>query len=649
MISVQNLEVDLGTRLLFSNVNFLLQHGDRVGLVGRNGSGKSTMLSIIHGDNRPTAGGVHRQNNVRVGLLSQNLTVDTGNTLRETAATAFADVLAIQDRIDNLQHTIGERTDYESTAYLQLIQQLTDAHEEFERRGGLTMHASIERVLTGLGFDAAELDKPLTAFSGGWQMRAELAKLLLSKPDVLLLDEPTNHLDIESVQWLEQFLSEYDGVVVLVSHDRTFLDNVTNRTIEITQARIHDLPVSYSDYEEIREERMEQQRSAALKQAREKAHIQKFIDRFRYKASLATRVQSRIKHLQKMEDIEIDNPDVSSMRFKFPPAPRPGKLVVECVEVHKHYGTKHVLRGINFALERGEKVAFMGKNGEGKSTLSKIIIQQEQPTGGEVRLGYGVVFGYYAQQQADLLSGQNTVLESVEQVAPPEMRARVRTLLGAFLFSGDDVNKKVSVLSGGEKSRLALARLLLRPTNLLLLDEPTNHLDMLSKEVLKQALIDYDGAMIVVSHDRDFLDGLTDKVVIFKNGVTREVIGDYEDAYGSAIHVLQQPLSGQPDSPAGQSAKQNRQQSDAQTREEQKARNRERKRLEQRINDIERQVTVQEKTIAECETTLADPELYKDPVLQHKTTQRYETARMLLASLLQEWESTTTILEEMQL
>ncbi len=653
MITLQNVELDLGTRLLFRNVSFLLQRGDRVGLVGRNGAGKSTMLGIMHGDRQPTGGEVHRQNNIRIGLLSQDLTVDVGLSLRETAMLAFTDVLRIQQRIDELHKNIDNRTDYESDDYMQTVQRLTDAHEQFERRGGLTMHADVERVLTGLGFEPTDLDKPLTSFSGGWQMRAELGKLLLSRPDVLLLDEPTNHLDIESVQWLEEFLSAYDGVVVLVSHDRTFLDNVTNRTIEITQSRIHDVPASYSDYEEIRDERLEQQRSAAIKQARERAHVQKFIDRFRYKASLASRVQSRIKHLQRMEQVEVEDVDVSAMRFHFPPAPRSGRVVVECIGVHKHYGEKHVLRGVDFALERGEKVAFLGRNGEGKSTLSKIIIQQEHATAGEVRHGYGVNIGYYAQQQADLLVGQNTVLESLEQAAPAEMRARVRSLLGAFLFSGDDVNKRVSVLSGGEKSRLALARLLLQPVNLLVLDEPTNHLDMLSKEVLKQALMDYDGAMIVVSHDRDFLDGLTDRVYVFRGGHIREVVGDYEDAYRADLKVGQSAgnissrHSGH-DTSAGDVSPRHSESTTVQirtSREEQKALARERKKLEQRIVDIERQVSVQERTILECESALANPELYKDPVLQHKTTQRYETARMLLDTLMAEWESAQKTLE----
>lgn len=629
MLALTNVEVDFGTRLLFSNVSFMIQRGDRIGLVGRNGAGKSTLMHIMAGERRPTSGEVHRQNNASVGLLSQDLTLDVSLTLRDSAMQAFTDLLALQDRIDALQHQVSTRTDYESDTYMDVVQKLTDAHEQFERRGGLTMHADLERVLTGLGFAQQELDNSLTMFSGGWQMRAELGRLLLSHPDVLLLDEPTNHLDIESVQWLEEFLQEYDGAVVVISHDRAFLDNVTKRTIEIMKSKIFDIPASYSDFEEIRAERMELQRAAAVRQARERERIQKFVDRFRYKASLASRAQSRIKMLQKMEVVEVDESDTAAMRFTFPPAPRSGRTVVDCAHVVKDYGEKRVLRGLDFALERGEKVAFIGKNGEGKTTLSKIIGGIETATAGGVTLGHNVSIGFYAQQQADMLGGHNTVYEVLEQASPPEMRPRLRSLLGAFLFSGDAVNKKVSVLSGGEKSRLALARLLLQPYNLLILDEPTNHLDMLSKEVLKQALLEYDGAMIVVSHDRDFLDGLTDRVLAFRNGTITEYTGDVDDYVNSlrndrAPH--QQPVQAKA-APAPQAVV-----------VDQKELNRERKRLERRVQDLERQIGVQEKTIAECETTLSDPDLYKDPVLQHKTTQKYETAKQLVVSLMKEWE-----------
>ncbi len=659
MLSLNNVEVDFGTRLLFTNVSFMIQRGDRIGLVGRNGAGKSTLMHIMAGERQPTKGEVHRQSGSTVGLLSQDLTIDLSHTLRETALQAFAELLKLQDRMDGFQHQVSTRTDYESEEYLELIQKLTDAHDLFERKGGMTMHADIERVLTGLGFNPEELDNPMTAFSGGWQMRAELGRLLLSRPDVLLLDEPTNHLDIESVQWLEEFLVDYDGAVIVISHDRMFLDNVTKRTIEIMKSKIFDIPASYSDFEEIRAERMELQRAAAARQARERARVQKFIDRFRYKASLASRAQSRIKQLAKMESIEVDETDTRSMHFTFPPAPRSGRTVVDCIHVVKNYGDKHVLKGLDFALERGEKVAFIGKNGEGKTTLSKIIGGFETPTSGEIRLGHNVSIGFYAQQQADLLGGHNTVYEVLEQAAPPEMRPRLRSLLGAFLFSGDDVNKKVGVLSGGEKSRLALARLLLQPYNLLILDEPTNHLDMLSKEVLKQSLLEYDGSMIVVSHDRDFLDGLTDRVLAFRHGGITEYEGDIDDYVNSLRSSSEQRAASSEQRAAGNeqrvassdqraASSEQRVASHQQptSREEQKAIAKERKRLEKRVEDIERQIGVQEKTIKECEEILSEPDLYQDPVRQHKTTTRYETAKGLVVSLMAEWEQIQQQLEQ---
>jgi ATP-binding cassette subfamily F protein 3 len=559
-------------------------------------------------------------------------------TLRETAMQAFEEVLALHAEIDEIQHQLETRTDYESDEYMKLVQRLTDANDLYARRGGMTMQADIEQVLTGLGFEREQLDNPLTMFSGGWQMRAELGRLLLQRPDCLLLDEPTNHLDIDSVRWLEDFLSNYDGAVVLISHDRTFLDSITNRTIEITKHKVYDIPASYSDYEEIRAERMEQQKAMAARQNRERERMQKWIDKFKYKASLASRAQSRIKALQRMEVVEVDEQDTSSMHFSFPPAPRSGRVVVECTGVVKNYGDKKVLRGVDFALERGEKIAFIGKNGEGKTTLAKIIAAVEPPTAGHVQVGHATSIGYYAQHQADSMDGFQTVYEIMEQGAPPEMRSRLRTLLGAFLFKGDDINKRVSVLSGGEKSRLALARLLLQPYNLLILDEPTNHLDMLSKEVLKEALMAYDGAMIVVSHDRDFLDGLTEKIIAFRHGTLKEYEGDV-DTYlkllgdpklQSAPPPHEIPLGHAPAKP---------EKSAAQLREEHKALEKEKRKAERRIAEIEKQIGVQEKTIAELEVTLADPDLYKDPVKQHKSVTNYETSKRVLASLMDEWST----------
>lgn len=639
MISLTNVTMDLGVRLLFSNVTFLVQRGDRIGLVGRNGAGKSTLLHIISGERNATSGHVGKQNGITLGLLSQDLTLDLASTLRETAMQAFVEVLALHDKIEELQTELVVRTDYETDSYMDVVQGLTDANDMYERKGGNTMHADIERILTGLGFEQVDLDKNLTEFSGGWQMRAELGRLLLQRPDCLLLDEPTNHLDIDSVRWLEDFLRNYDGAIILVSHDRTFLDNVTNRTIEITRSRVYDIPASYSDYEEIRSERLDQQKAAHVHQQRERERVQKWVDRFRYKATFATRVQSRIKHLQKMEEVEIDDVDGSSMHFKFPPAPRSGRVVVDCVDLQKHYGPKHVLRNINFAMERQEKVAFIGKNGEGKTTLAKIIAGLEPLTGGECNIGYNTMVGYYAQHQADMLGGHNSVYEVMEQAAPPEMRMRIRALLGAFLFSGDDINKKVSVLSGGEKSRLALARLLLQPTNLLILDEPTNHLDMLSKEVLKQALLKYDGAMIVVSHDRDFLDTLTDKVIAFRKGELVEFEGDidvYLQSLSQAPAAAPKPVpveapslppvvkNTKPGTPSGE---------------------KERKRIEKRIAEIEVKTSVLEKKQQDLELQLAKPELYKDPDTQKRLMSEYETIKRDVSTLTEEWESCQEQLE----
>jgi len=654
VITLTNISVDLGNRMLFSGVSFLMQRGERIGLVGRNGAGKSTLLHIIAGERKPSSGEIAKQTGATIGFLSQDLTLDVTFTLRETAMQAFDEVLALQARMDTMHHEIMTRTDYESDDYMTLLQDQHDAHDLFERKGGSTMHADIDRILTGLGFMPAEFDKPLAQFSGGWQMRAELAKLLLRQPDCLLLDEPTNHLDIDSVQWLEDFLRNYDGAVVLVSHDRTFLDTITKRTIEITRTKIFDIPASYSLYEEIRTERMELQRAAAANQQRERDRIQKFVDRFRYKASLATRVQSRIKSLQRLEDVEIDDEDTSSLRFRFPGAPRSGRVVVECVGIVKNYGEKKVLKNVNFVLERGEKIAFLGKNGEGKSTMSKIIGGLETLTGGELILGHNVSIGYYAQHQAELLGGHNTVLQVMENASPPEMRPRLRSLLGAFLFSGDDVNKKVAVLSGGEKSRLALARLLLQPYNLLILDEPTNHLDMLAKEVLKQSLMDYDGSMIVVSHDRDFLDSLTTKVVEFRHGKLQEFLGDVDDylrevreGRRAEVKVTSDEL--QVTSKVTSDELQVTSKVTSKVTSDKKtligdAKN-EAKKLAKRLSEIEGLVDTCEKKISELDLALADGDLYKDVPKQNALLAEHAETKKMLDTLMTEW---TTITEQLE-
>jgi len=646
MITLSAVAVDLGTRMLFSGVSFLIQRGDRIGLVGRNGAGKSTLLGIITGNRRASSGEIARQNGMTLGLLSQDLTLDTSLSLRATALQAFDEVLALQARMDDMQTEMTERTDYATDSYMDLLQRFTDAHELFERLGGLTMHADIDRILTGLGFDPVEFDKPLDQFSGGWQMRAELAKLLLRKPDCLLLDEPTNHLDIDSVQWLEEFLRSYDGAIVLVSHDRTFLDNVTNRTIEITRTKVFDIPAPYSAYEEIRAERMEQQRAAAANQQRERERVQKFIDRFRYKASLATRVQSRIKHLQRMDQVEVDDEDTSSMRFRFPSAPRSGRVVVETKALRKSYGRKDVLRGVDFVIERGEKVAFLGKNGEGKSTMSKIIAGLETLTGGELIIGHNVTLGYYAQHQAEMLGGHNTVLEVMEQASPADMRPRLRALLGAFLFQGDDVNKKVAVLSGGEKSRLALARLLLQPCNLLILDEPTNHLDIWSCESLERSIrefegtvlvVSHDGAMIVVSHDRDFLDSLTSKVVEFRNGNIKEYIGDVDDYLLERVNAPSKPVpASRQQEPPRDVVRQEAPPAAASTPAP-RTKPIQKQQVTKRIADVERKVAETERKIAELEQLLADPELYKEAERQRSLVADYDVTKRDLDALMTQW------------
>ncbi len=640
MISLSGVTVDLGTHVLFGNASFLIQRGDRIGLVGRNGAGKSTMLGIITGARTASSGSVGKERGITLGLLSQDLTLDVSKTLTETAELAFEHVLKIQKRIEELEHLLVTRTDYESDDYMNLVQEMSDVHEEFDRKGGTTMHADIDRILQGLGFQQADFGKLLSEFSGGWQMRAELARLLLMHPDCLLLDEPTNHLDIESVRWLEDFLRSYEGAIVLVSHDRTFLDNVTNRTIEITRFRVWDEPMPYTRYVNLRTERMEQQKNAALNQQKEIERVQKFVDRFRAKASLATRVQSRIKQLEKMERIEVDEEDTASIRFVFPPAPRCGRVAVECIDLHKHYGPKHVLKGIDFALERGEKAAFLGRNGEGKSTLSKIIAGLEPATGGTFHLGHNVTVGYYAQHQAEMLGGHNTVLQVMENASPAEMRPRLRALLGCFLFSGDSVDKKVSVLSGGEKSRLALARLLLQPVNLLILDEPTNHLDMLAKEVLKQALLEYDGAMIVVSHDRDFLEGLTDKVIHFAHGKLREYLGDIND-YLVAIDA--DKVAGRLDDALDAAAPQKQVVAAATTsaqpsRDDQRQNDRDKKRAEKALAEAEARIAELEASLAELDRQLADPDLYKDATRQQHIVAEHAKVR---AQLDAEWAALT--------
>ena len=535
MISVENLTVEFGVRPLFESVSFVVNDHDRIALVGKNGAGKSTMLKILCGLQRPTSGAVNVPGGATIGYLPQVMKLSDDTTVREETRKAFVSHTKMKARLDRMQEEMSQRTDYESADYLELIDRFTQAHDRFMMMGGDNYEASMERTLTGLGFERTDFDRPTREFSGGWRMRIELAKILLQKPDVLLLDEPTNHLDIESIQWLEQFIQTSSSAVVLVSHDRAFINNITNRTLEITCGHIEDYKVKYNEYLELRKERREQQLRAYENQQKEIADIKAFVDRFRYQATKAIQVQQRLRQLEKIKPIEVDEVDNRTMHLKFPPCLRSGDYPVICDDVRKDYEPKTVFDHVNLTIKRGEKVAFVGKNGEGKSTLVKCIMG-EIPFSGNLKIGHNVQIGYFAQNQAQLLDESLTIYDTIDQVATGEMRLRINDLLGAFMFGGEVSEKRVKVLSGGERSRLAMIRLLLEPVNLLILDEPTNHLDMPSKDVLKEAIKAFDGTAIIVSHDRDFLDGLVSKVYEFGEGRVREHLGGIYD-YLRAHHA----------------------------------------------------------------------------------------------------------------
>ena len=528
MISVENLTVEFGVRPLFENVSFVVNDHERIALVGKNGAGKSTMLKILCALQRPTSGAVNVPNGTTIGYLPQVMKLSDDTTVREETRKAFAGHVEMKARIERMQQEMAQRTDYESESYLELIDSFTQAQDRFMMMGGDNYEAAMERTLTGLGFERTDFDRPTREFSGGWRMRVELAKILLQNPDVLLLDEPMNHLDIESIQWLEQFIQNSSSAVVLVSHDRAFINNITNRTLEITCGHVEDYKVKYNEYLELRKERREQQLRAYENQQKEIADIKAFVDRFRYQATKAIQVQQRLRQLEKLKPIEVDEVDNRSMHLKFPPCLRSGDYPVICEDVRKDYGSKTVFSHVDLSIRRGEKVAFVGKNGEGKSTLVKCIMG-EIPFSGNLKIAHNVQIGYFAQNQAQLLDERLTIYDTIDQVATGEMRLKINDLLGAFMFGGEISEKYVKVLSGGERSRLAMIRLLLEPVNLLILDEPTNHLDMQSKDVLKEAIKAFDGTAIIVSHDRDFLDGLVSKVYEFGGGKVREHLGGIYD------------------------------------------------------------------------------------------------------------------------
>ena len=525
MISLDNLTVSYGGWTLFDNISLLINPKDRIGLVGKNGAGKTTLLRIITGEQQPTSGAVTLNGDCTIGYLPQTMRVADTTTLAEETAKAFEEVLRLEAEIEALTREIAERTDYESPEYEQLLHRLNDAQDHYHILGGETRDADIEKTLLGLGFKRSDFGRATSEFSGGWRMRIELAKLLLRRPSIFLLDEPTNHLDIESIQWLEEYLRNYNGAVLLISHDRAFLDNVTNRTVELSLGKITDYKVSYSKYVVLRAERRAQQMAAYENQQRMIEKTEEFIEKFRYKPTKSNQVQSRIKQLERLDRLEIEEEDLATLNIKFPPAPRSGQIVAEISEAGMSFGEKHVFSGANFVIEKGDRIALVGRNGEGKTTLARMLIGQLTPTEGSVRLGANVNIGYYAQNQDDLMDGDFTVYDTLDRVAVGDIRTRLRDILGAFLFRGEDIDKKVKVLSGGERARLAMARMMLEPRNLLVLDEPTNHMDMRSKDILKNAIMKYDGTVVVVSHDREFLDGMVEKVYEFRDGGVKGYLG----------------------------------------------------------------------------------------------------------------------------
>ena len=613
MISVEGLKVEFSARPLFHDVSFVINDQDRIALVGKNGAGKSTMLKILCGQQTPTAGVVSIPNDTTIGYLPQVMRLQDNTTVREEARKAFSACTELKELVDRLGTEMAERTDYDSPDYLALVDKFTQEHERYLMMGGDNYEAEMERTLCGLGFSRDDLERPTSEFSGGWRMRIELAKILLQKPDVLLLDEPTNHLDIESIQWLEQFLAQSAKAVVLVSHDRAFINNVTNRTIELTCGRAVDYKVKYDQYVVLRTERREQQLRAYENQQKEIADMRDFIERFRYKPTKAIQVQSKIKQLEKIVPIEIDEVDRSAMRLKFPPCLRSGDYPVICDGVGKSYGDHTVFSDVTLTIKRGEKVAFVGKNGEGKSTLVKCIMG-EIPFTGNLKIGHNVQIGYFAQNQAQLLEEEITIFDTIDQVAKGDMRLRVNDLLGAFMFGGELSEKKVKVLSGGERSRLAMIKLLLEPVNLLILDEPTNHLDMMSKDVLKDAIKAFDGTAIIVSHDREFLDGLVDKVYEFAAGHVREHLGgiyDYLRGHNTIDDKLQAVYAQQPKEAEQQPDKSTARQDYDARKDDQKKLRKARKALE----DCEKRIASMEERIAELDSLLMLPENASDMTL----------------------------------
>ena len=644
MISINNLTISFSGNNLFDDISFIVNDKDRIGLVGKNGAGKTTLLKIVSGDIESDKGTVAIPNETKIGFLPQEMVITTNKTIFDETLEAFAEVLQLEKQIKKYTTEISHRSDHESAEYYKLIEKLNDANEMYGILGGQTMFADTEKVLKGLGFTTEDFQRPVKNFSSGWQMRVELAKILLQKPDVILLDEPTNHLDIESIQWIEDYLVNFNGSIVLVSHDRAFLDNVTNRTVEISLGKIYDYAANYSKYVVLQEERINQLLSTYNNQQKEIKDIEKFVDRFRYKSTKARQVQSRIKKLNKMNIIEIDERDSSSIHFRFPPAPHSGEVVIDANNVSKEYDGKIILQDLNFKILKGERLSFVGRNGEGKTTLTKILTG-EIKFNGELKLGHNVNIGYYAQNQSDLLDPQKTVLQTIEDIAVGDIRKNIRQILGSFLFSDDTVDKKVKVLSGGEKSRLALAKLLLTPVNLLILDEPTNHLDMTSKDILKNALLKYDGTLIIVSHDRDFLQGLTEKIFEFKNHNIKEFIGDIYDFLESRkLASLNDLQKKQKKNISFQNDKKNSISSD--DREKRKEIDKKLKKINKDIQNSEIEITKIENEIKELNLKLTDPDIYKDFNNYSKLIERSDFLNKQLLKEMSHWEKLSNELNQ---
>lgn len=640
MLGINKLSLQINDRMLFNEVSFLVNPTDKVGLVGSNGAGKSTLLKTIAGEASVDSGSISKPKEFKIGYLPQELPLHDGRTVMEEAESSLGEIKHLQSSIDDINHQLATREDYETDSYMKLIEDLNYYTDRFNLVGGYTYHAQLEKILLGLGFKPADFHRQTIEFSGGWRMRIELAKLLLGAHDVLLLDEPTNHLDITSIIWLEDFLKNYEGAVVMVSHDRAFLDEITKRTVEIVNGKVYDYPVPYSRFVALREERRTLQFQEQKNQEKEIKQTEELIEKFRYKASKAAFAQNLIKKLDKMDRIEIDDDDARKINFRFPPAPRAGKVVLKAEKVGKAFGDKRIFKNVDVEIVRGEKVAFVGQNGQGKSTLVKIIAEHLEHEG-KLELGHNVTFGYYAQEQAKTLAGDKTLLETIEDAAPEDLRKKSRDYLGAFLFSGEDVDKKVKVLSGGEKGRVALCKLLLFPHNLLIMDEPTNHLDLKSKDMLKNALKQYDGTLVVVSHDRHFLQGLTDKIYEFRDGAVNEFIGDIDEYLEARKLEDFRQLEKEKDATKvkAEAIEKAKLAETGLDYKERKQLEKDLRKAEKEVENLEQEIEKLESEIEDIDLKMLDPEQYKVLSEQAGFFDSYEAKKVSLEKKMRQWES----------